>query len=115
MRLYYDDITTKRYCNMKIVFSWDENKASINFQKHRVTFAQAAKVFTDPLRLSFQDRIENGEERWQTIGLVDGQLLLLVAHTVFQEDDFGEYVEYIRIISARKADRKERQYYENGL
>ena len=55
-----------------------------------------------------QDRIENGEERWQTIGVVDGIVMLLVAHTVREQDD----VEVIRIISARRADRKERRRYE---
>ena len=58
-----------------------------------------------------QDRIENGERRWQTLGLVGGMLLLLVAHTVrFDDEDDAE--EIIRIISARKADSKERQRYE---
>jgi len=55
-----------------------------------------------------QDRIENGEERWQTIGVVDGIVMLLVAHTVREQDD----IEVIRIISARRADRKERRRYE---
>src|SRR3546814_16347199 len=58
------------------------------------------------------DRIEGGEQRWQTLGLVEGHLLLLVAHTVAEDDDDGEYVEIIHIISARKADRKERRRYE---
>ena len=53
----------------------------------------------DPDALSEQDRIEGGERRWQTLGLVDGLLLLLVAHTVHND---GEN-EVIRIISARRA------------
>ena len=56
-----------------------------------------------------QDRIENGEQRWQTIGMVDGHLVLLVAHTVGADDDGTEV---IGIISARKADQKERKRYE---
>jgi uncharacterized protein len=55
------------------------------------------------------DRIEGGERRWQTIGLVNQALLLLVAHTVELE---GAEAETIRIISARRADAKERQRYE---
>ena len=56
-----------------------------------------------------QDRIENGEQRWQTIGMLDGHLLLLVAHTVAADED----TEVFCIISARKADKQERKRYEN--
>jgi uncharacterized DUF497 family protein len=56
-----------------------------------------------------QDRIETGEYRWQTIGIVEGWLLLVVAHT-FRDDENGS--EVIRIISARRADRQERRLYE---
>ena len=69
----------------------------------------AARVFADPFALTTHDRIENGEQRWQTIGMVDGHLVQLVAHTV-REDDDG--VEVICIISARKADPKERKRYD---
>ena len=53
------------------------------------------------------DRIENGEERWQTLGMVGNVVLLLVAHTFAEQED----EEVVRIISARKATRKERQKY----
>ena len=56
-------------------------------------------------RLHAVDRIENGEERWQTFGMVRGVLLVMVAHTV-REEEQAETV--IRIISARRADRKEK-------
>ena len=56
-----------------------------------------------------QDRIEKGERRWQTLGLVDGYLLLLVAHTVRDDVDGTEV---IRIISARRAEPKEMKHYE---
>lgn len=68
----------------------------------------AVRVFTDPYALVEQDRIENGEERWQTIGVVEGVLMLMVAHTVREQDD----IEVIRIISARRANRMERRRYE---
>ena len=68
-------------------------------------------VFDDPLYISEQDRVEDGEERWQTIGVVGGCLLLLVAHTVHLEE---EDIEVVRIISARRADKNERRRYENG-
>lgn len=93
---------------MKVV--WDESKNSINREKHRVSFETAQLVFDDPLHVSRQDRIENGEQRWQTIGLVGGVVLLLVAHTYIEAD--GE--ETIRIISARKADKAERRTYAEG-
>ena len=73
-----------------------------------MSFPTAARVFSDPYALVEQDRIENSEERWQTIGVVDGIVMLLVAHTVREQDA----VEVIRIISARRADRKERRRYE---
>jgi uncharacterized DUF497 family protein len=55
-----------------------------------------------------QDRIENGEERWQAIGVVEGLFMLVVAHTVREQDD----LEVIRIISARRANREEKRRYE---
>jgi uncharacterized DUF497 family protein len=75
-----------------------------------VSFELACEVFDDPLHLSIPDRIEGGEQRWQTIGIVGGLVLLLVAHTY--RDDGGD--EIVRIVSARKATRNERRDYENG-
>ena len=89
-------------------FEWDPTKAASNWKKHGVSFPTAARVFSDPYALVLQDRMENGEERWQTIGVVEGVVLLLVAHTVREQDD----VEVIRILSARRADRRERRRYE---
>jgi len=92
-------------------FEWDPDKAAANLAKHGVAFEDAALVFEDPLHVSRQDRHEDGEERWQTLGLAGGVLLLVVAHA-FREGGFGE--EYIRVISARKATRRERKHYEHG-
>ena len=91
-------------------FVWDEAKDRINRQKHEVSFETAQLVFDDPFHVSRQDRIENGEQRWQTIGLVHGVVLLLVAHTYIEADG----LETIRIISARKADKAERRIYAEG-
>jgi uncharacterized DUF497 family protein len=96
---------------MERYFEWDDKKSESNFRKHGVRFEEAALAFDDPLAISVQDRIENGEERWQTLGMSGGCLLLLVAHTV-RDDDDG--MEVIRIISARHAERKERRRYEHG-
>jgi hypothetical protein len=78
-----------------------------------VSFEEAMAVFRDPLYVTVQDRIEDGEPRWQTVGTLDGSLLLAVAHTVREELDQGKWVEVIRIISVRPATRKERRRYEN--
>lgn len=96
---------------MKIRFEWNPDKAASNLKKHRVSFETAVRVFADPFALTEQDRIENGEYRWQTLGIVEGHLLLLVAHTV-QDDEDG--TEVIRIISARRAEPKERKRYEQN-
>ncbi len=93
---------------MRMKFEWDAAKAEINLRKHRVSFEIAVRVFADPFALVEQDRIENGEYRWRTLGLVDGRLLLLVAHTV-RDDEDG--VEVVRIISARRAEPRERRRY----
>lgn len=93
---------------MSIRFEWDAAKAAANLRKHGVSFELAMRVFSDPLAFSCQDRSEEGEQRWQTLGVVDGLLLLLVAHTVREDDED----EVIRIISAREATRKEKRDYE---
>lgn len=94
---------------MSTTFEWDPDKAALNLIRHRISFDTAMRTFADPLALSAQDRIENGEYRWQTLGIVEGHLLLLVAHTLRDAPDGGEV---IRIISARRADPKERKRYE---
>ena len=93
-----------------IRFEWDEGKAKSNKRKHGVGFEDAILVFADPFALVEQDRIEGDESRWQTLGLAGDVLLLLVAHTAGNE---GER-EIIRIISARRAVRKERKLYEEN-
>jgi uncharacterized DUF497 family protein len=93
---------------MEQYFEWDEAKNRKNQKKHDVSFETASLVF-DPLRISIQDRHTDGEERWQTIGKVKG-VLMLVAHTIFDEDD----CEIIRIISARQVTKAERDRYEHG-
>ena len=65
---------------MQRYFEWDDHKADLNFRKHGIRFEDAARVFDDPLALSVQDRIEHGEQRWQTLGMVGGCVVLLVAH-----------------------------------
>jgi uncharacterized DUF497 family protein len=79
---------------------------AINQQKHSVTFEDAMHVFDDPYALFEQDDRagEAGKRRWQALGLAGGVVLLLVAHTARQEGQD----EVIRLISARRATRKEK-------
>lgn len=97
---------------MNTRFEWDPVKAAGNVRKHGVSFQTAIRVFADPFALSHHDRIERGEYRWQTLGMVEGHMLLLVAHTIREDDEDGHAVEVIRIISARKAEKSERRRYE---
>jgi uncharacterized protein len=94
-------------------YEWDENKNERNLEKHGLSFETASLVFDDPNALSIPDRIENGEERWQTIGMIENIVIVMVAHTIKLETESQE--EIIRIISARKATRAERQEYEEAL
>lgn len=89
-------------------FDWDAEKARTNLVKHRVAFDLAMRVWDDPFHVSFPERIENGEHRWLALGLVDGELLLVVVHTY--PDTMDD--ELVRIISARKATPRERRRYE---
>jgi uncharacterized DUF497 family protein len=94
-------------------FEWDQAKNLSNQRKHGVSFEKASAVFLDPFYISAQDRIEDGESRWQAIGSVEGLLILTVAHTVREEEAGGTLVDVFRIISARRATRKERRRYED--
>ncbi|HEY0308444.1 MAG TPA: BrnT family toxin [Acidobacteriaceae bacterium] len=94
---------------MQMRFTWDELKNRGNRRKHGISFDTATQVFLDPLHLSRQDRIVEGEERWQTMGMVNGVLLVLVAYAVVDE-----YEEILRIISARRVTRQERIEYEEA-
>jgi len=87
-------------------FEWDEDKNRRNLVKHKVSFETASLVFDDPQMVSIQDRIVEGEERWQTAGMVAGTVLL-VAHT-YRDETGGDV---IRLISARKAVARERRAY----
>ena len=89
----------------EMVFEWDSDKAELNWQKHTVDFEEAAKVFDDPNRIEqFDEEHSAEEERWITVGMVSRILFV-----VYTERD-----EAIRIISARKANAKERKDYYAG-
>jgi uncharacterized DUF497 family protein len=96
---------------MSIRFEWDPSKEAANLKKHKIDFETAMAVFDDPFAITKHDRIEDGEYRWQTLGITGDLIILMVAHT-WKEDEDG--TEVVRIISARKADRKERKRYEKA-
>jgi hypothetical protein len=92
---------------MGLHFEWDDNKARLNLKNHDVGFDEAATVFVDPLARIFDDEAHSSEEsREIVIGHSSGDRLLLVC--------FTERGDVIRIISARKATRKERNDYEEN-
>lgn len=66
-------------------FPWDEVKNLSTQRKHGVSFELAIPVFLDPLHLSVQDRVEDGEQRGQPLGQIGGVAVVLVSHT-FTED-----------------------------
>ncbi len=104
----YKDETTLKL--MQILFEWNDAKNRANRRKHGLSFEEAALVFRDPGHVSTQDQVKDGEERWQTIGLVKGVLLLMVAHTVYEE---SAQETSVRIISARRATQQARRFYED--
>jgi uncharacterized DUF497 family protein len=109
-RLFVYTLPYRQHVGWAVRFTWDEKKNQENQRDHQVSFELAREVFADPLALSHMDRVEEGEQRWQTMGMVGGMVILLVAHTVHEQEE----EEVIRIISARKATKHERRAYEEG-
>jgi uncharacterized protein len=95
-----------------MLFSWDPEKAEQNFAKHKVSFEVAQTVFDDPYHLSLLDSRQHREERWVTIGKAVSTHTVVVVHTYKVLTDNNEF---IRIISARRATRKEKKAYEEGI
>ena len=92
---------------MAFAFEWDSHKAAINRRKHGVTFDEAATAFHDPDgRLVEDSRHSTVEQRYALLGY-SGQARLLAVM-------FTERGDRIRLISARKATRRERHDYEEG-
>ena len=88
-------------------FDWDEEKNEGNRTKHGIDFATAQLVFDDPHHISFVANVVEGEERWTTIGLAEGMIVLFVVHTYREHPPDVN----IRIISARRATTHERKLY----
>ena len=87
-------------------FEWDENKNQSNYEKYGIYFEEAVDIFQSDCLTWIDDRQDYGETREISIGELNKNIVLVLVHT----DRFGN----IRIISARKANNKERsKYYEN--
>jgi uncharacterized DUF497 family protein len=87
-------------------FEWDDNKARSNLAKHKIDFSDAIRIFLDPFRLeAIDDRQDYQETRFQVIGQVSGVTLLVI---------YTQRREKFRLISARRAGRKERKSYEDN-
>ena len=94
---------------MNYNFEWDVQKAVINELKHKVSFESAATIFHDPRALTIYDRKHSDfEDRWITSGIAGNKSILVVVHTYVETDDESVI---IRIISARKATKKEIKQY----
>ncbi len=92
-----------------IKFEWDAPKAATNLKKHQVSFEEARSVFFDEFAVQFfDDDHSTSEERFLMLGMSSGARLLLVCHC---EREHGDV---IRIISARKATRRESAFYQGG-
>lgn len=92
---------------MGLTFEWDENKARRNLKKHGVSFEEAGTVFGDPLSCTIADPLHSEEEdRFVILGESHRRRVLVVV--------FTERGDHIRIISARRASRRERKTYEEG-
>ena len=88
-------------------FEWDEEKDRANRAKHGIGFEEAASIFTSPILTAPDTRQDYGEERWISYGSLGPRVVLVVVHTRRR----GR----IRLISARKANVKERQAYYESL
>ena len=90
-----------------IIFEWDPPKNRSNIEKHGVSFEEASTVFQDTLSLTIDDPLHSiDEERLILIGMSQKNRILIVVHT--------ERGDNIRIISARKNTKNEREYYESN-
>jgi len=90
---------------MKII--WDPNKAKRNFHKHNIRFSDAESVLFDPYALTIEDTTSEDEQRYVSTGMDSLGRILVVVFTYSGNE--------IRLISARRAIKKERQHYEAGI
>jgi uncharacterized DUF497 family protein len=94
----------------KLIFEWDNRKNASNKRKHGISFEEAQTVFFDEKAIEFDDPEHSiQEERFILLGLSQSLKVLIVCHCFRSEEDI------IRIISARKATKKEQDVYFGRL
>ena len=93
--------------NSEPAFEWDADKDRVNRAKHGMSFEEVLSIFDGPTLTKLDDRRDYGEIRRITTGMLLPDIVLVVAHT----DRGGK----IRLISARKANRQERQAFYDYL
>jgi len=92
---------------LALIFEWDDKKAESNFKKHNISFEEASTAFGDDLSITIEDpQHSQDENRYILIGQSINLKTLVVVHL--------EKVNSVRIISARKATKKERKFYEES-
>lgn len=84
-------------------FEWDDAKNETNIRLHGIDFTDALLLFAEPMITDLDQRVDYGEDRWVSIGMLSN----LTVVVVWTERD----ADMIRIISARKANKHERQRY----
>lgn len=88
----------------------DDKKNKTNINNHGIAFSEAAQIFEDPLHISILDkRFDYYEERWVSIGISRNGTAIVVGH-LYQVTETGE--EITKIITAKKATKREREQYE---
>ena len=92
-------------------WTWDQPRNRANRRTHGLSFDAAAFVFDDPMSATQADPYAS-EQRWRTIGMVGTQVVMVVHTWPDFDNQAGEMIG--RIISARKATRREREAYEEG-
>jgi uncharacterized protein len=92
--------------NIRVIFEWDEQKRRENIRKHSIDFIDIPSMFGGPMLVWMDSRHEYGEDRWIGIGIL-GPIIAVVVYI--------EHGETIRIISARKATKYEREEFEGKI
>jgi uncharacterized protein len=89
-----------------MLLEWDSSKNEKNIKRHKLDFNDALMVFEQPMLSRIDDRENYGEDRWIGLGKLDGAIVVIV-YTLRNEN--------VRVISLRRANRRERKIYEERI
>jgi uncharacterized DUF497 family protein len=101
-------VTTKWHYTREavLIFEWNERKRLNNLRKHGIDFAECAGVFAGPIATLPDNRFEYGEERYIAYGMLNGEIVAVA---------FTETNQAVRVISMRKASRREQAFYFQAI